>query len=63
MYFFENALIMGSRMEEVKIVARLVYMVHHFLVCRPDRAFRNRGLLHVPQIPESVSEGRRQIDA
>ena len=50
-------------MEEVKTVARLVYMVHHFLVCRPDRTFWNRGLFHVPQIPESISEGRRQIDA
>lgn len=50
-------------MEEVKSVARLVYVVHHFLVCRLDRAFRSRGIFHVPQIPESLSEGRRQIDA
>ena len=50
-------------MEEVKTVAGLVYMVHHFLVCRPDRTFRNRGLFHVPQILESISESRRQIDA
>ena len=50
-------------MEEVKTVARLVYVVHHFLVCRSDWAFRNRRLFHVPQIFESISEGGRQIDA
>ncbi len=56
-YFFEKALIMENRMEEVKTVARFFYVVHHFLVCRPDWTFWNRWLFHVPQIPESVSEG------
>lgn len=50
-------------MEEVKTIARLFYVVHHFLVCRPDRAFWNRRLFHVPQVLESIPEGGWQIDA
>ncbi len=50
-------------MEEVKTIARLVYVVHHFLVCRPDRAFWNRRLFHVPQVLESIPESGWQIDA
>ena len=62
MCFFTEALIMVSRMEEVKTFARSIYVVHHFLVRCPHRTFRHRRLFHVPEVFKSVSKSGREID-
>ena len=64
MCFFEKAFIMGSRMEEVKIVARFLYVVHRFLVFRSYRSFRYRWLFHVPEILKVFpkADGKSTLD-
>ncbi len=42
-------------MEEVKTIARFIYVVHPILVCGPRWTFWYWRLFHVPKVSESIS--------